>query len=78
VTGKPSRRRERPPEQPRPDPWQIWFSRLIQVMGLAVVVYETRWEHNDRPWLLLVAVAMMTGGLGLQVLVRWLMERMPS
>jgi hypothetical protein len=76
VTTKPARRRPQPPEQPaRPDPWQIWFSRLIQIMGLGIVVYETRWEHNDRPWLLLAAVAMMTGGLGLQVLVRWMMER---
>lgn len=78
MTSKPApRRRARPPDQ-KPDPWQIWFSRLIQIVGLAVVVYEVRWEHNDRPWILLVAVAMMTGGLGLQALARWLMERMPS
>lgn len=79
MTGKPPRRRTRqqPAEEPQAprDPWGIWFSRLMQIVGLSVIVYEARWEHNDRPWLLLAALAMMTGGLGLQVLVRWLMER---
>lgn len=78
MTGKPPRRSRTEPEQPPPkDPWGIWFGRLMQIVGLAVIVYETRWEHSDRPWLLFAALAMMTGGLGLQVIVRWLMERMP-
>jgi hypothetical protein len=55
----------------------VWFSRLIQIVGLAIVIYETLAEQVDRPWLLLVAVAMMVGGLGLQLIVRWLLERMP-
>lgn len=73
-------RRRQPRENPQPppssDPWQIWFSRIVQIGGLILIGYEARWEHNDRPWLLLVAVAMMTGGLGLQALARWLLERM--
>lgn len=60
------------------DPWSIWFSRLIQVMGLSIVAYETVVEHTDRPWLLLVATSMMLGGLGLQLVVRWALGRLPS
>lgn len=58
------------------DPWSIWFSRVIQVSGLAVVAYETTVEHADRPWLLLVATSMMLGGLGLQLVVRWALGRL--
>ena len=57
------------------DPWSIWFSRLIQVVGLGLVIYEAVVEHTDRPWLLLVASAMMLGGLGLQLVLRWLLAK---
>lgn len=77
MTGKPVRGRRPRPLEPRQDPWQVWFSRLIQIVGLAIVIYETLAARVDRPWLLLVAVAMMVGGLGLQLIVRWLLERMP-
>lgn len=64
------------PDAPRPaDPWSIWFSRLVQVVGLAIMVYETLVEHTDRPWLLLSAMAMLLGGLGLQLIVRWALGR---
>lgn len=69
-----------PTSQPEPpatptDPWSIWFSRLIQIVGLALVIYEALVEENDRPWLLLIAAAMMLGGVGLQLLVRWALGR---
>ena len=57
------------------DPWSIWFSRIIQIVGLGLVVYEAVVEHTDRPWLLLVASAMMLGGLGLQLVLRALLGR---
>lgn len=76
MTGKPAPRRRAQPPEPKTDPWQTWFSKVVQVAGLGIVIYEVRWEHNDRPWVLLVAAAMMTGLLGLQALVRWLLERM--
>lgn len=53
------------------DPWQIWFSRIIQIVGLGIVIFETLAEQADRPWLLLVATSMMIGGLGLQLVIRW-------
>lgn len=73
----PSRRPARRPPPAAPDAWGKWFSRVMQTVGLGVVVFEAGWERNDRPWLLLVAVAMMTGGLGLQILLRWLGDRLP-
>ena len=75
MTKRPARRSRS--RGPKPDSWQVWFSRLVQVAGLGIVFYETLAEQVDRPWLLLVAVAMMVGGLGLQFIVRWLLERMP-
>lgn len=63
--------------QPSPlrDPWAIWFSRLVQVTGLAIMVYETLVQKIDRPWLLLCSMSMLLGGLGLQAVVRWAIGR---
>jgi hypothetical protein len=69
VTGQP---------QPAATPsgwWDTWFWRLVQICGLGLVIYEARFEHADRPWLLLVAVAMMLGGLGAQFVLRWILGR---
>ena len=52
------------------DRWSLWFTRLMQLVGLGIVVYETLVVQSDRPWLLLVAVAMMLGGQGLRLLLR--------
>lgn len=76
MTRPPSPRQDQPPPLPQ-DPWSIWFSRAIQVAGLGLVIYEALAENNDRPVLLLVATAMMLGGLGLQMIVRWLLGRLP-
>jgi hypothetical protein len=65
-----------PPDRPSPsDPWGIWFSRLVQIAGLGIMVYETLVEKVDRPWLLLSAMSMLLGGIGLQALLRWAIGR---
>ena len=51
------------------DPWSVWFFRAVQVIGVAMVVYQQVLQKSD-PWLLLVATAMMLGGLGLQLIAR--------
>lgn len=68
---------ETPPPGTAPprDPWQIWFSRLVQVAGLGIMLYETMVEHTDRPWLLLCSMSMLLGGIGLQAVVRWAIGR---
>lgn len=63
------------PAPTRPDPWSIWFSRLMQVAGLGLVVYEAVGENVDRPYLLLVAMGMMLGGLGLRMVLEWLTRK---
>jgi hypothetical protein len=73
VTGK--REQKRPVQGFVQDPWSIWFSRLIQVTGLGLVIYEALAEHSDRPVLLLVATSMMLGGVGLQLVLRWALGR---
>jgi hypothetical protein len=59
-----------PTPTPPPDRWSLWFTRLMQLVGLGIVCYETIVVQRDRPWLLLVAVAMMIGAQGLRLLLR--------
>jgi len=64
-------------EAPKPqDPWAIWFSRLIQLAGLGTFVEQVIVGQGDadRPWVLLISLAMMLGGLGLQLLLRALIR----
>jgi hypothetical protein len=72
VTSQP---KSKPPPAPQ-DLWSIWFSRLMQIAGLGLVIYEATVERVDRPWLLLVATAMMLGGLGLRLVVEWALKRL--
>lgn len=62
------------PETPpsRPDPWTVWFSRFLQVTGLGAFIEQLVVGQGapDRPWILLISLAMMIGGLGLQILLR--------
>jgi hypothetical protein len=72
-----SQRKPKPPAPAAaPDLWSIWFSRLMQIAGLGLVIYEATVEQVDRPWLLLVATAMMLGGLGLRLVVEWALKRL--
>lgn len=64
------------PKQERQDPWTIWFSRLIQLIGVGTFVEQVFVSQGatDRPWVLLISLAMMLGGLGLQLLLRALLR----
>lgn len=72
---RPEPHRHSPEPVGRQDPWSIWFSRFIQVFGAVIMGYEAFAEHTDRPWLLLCAMAMLIGGIGLQLIVRWALGR---
>lgn len=68
---------ERDPQPaPSSDPWSIWFSRLVQVAGFGVFIEQVIVSQGspDRPWILLISLAMMLGGLGLQLLLRALVR----
>lgn len=71
-----------PPQEPSPptasDPWSIWFSKLVQVAGLGIMVFEARPGGEQRPWLMLFATGMMLGALGLQLILRWVAARVPQ
>ena len=64
------------PTTTKQDPWSIWFSRLIQIIGLGTFIEQVAvgQGHTDRPWILLISLAMMIGGLGLQLLLRALIR----
>ena len=64
-------------EQPS-DPWSIWFSRSVQVVGLGIMIFEARPGGEQRPWLMLFATGMMLGGIGLQLILRWVAARVPQ
>ncbi len=61
-----------------PDPWSVWFFRLVQVTGLASFIYELLFEKADRPYILLVGLAMMLGGAGIQLIVVWALKRLTA
>lgn len=74
--------RDGPQPEPLPptpsDPFSIWFSRLVQVAGLGIMVFEARPGGEQRPWLMLFATGMMLGGIGLQLILRWVAARVPQ
>jgi hypothetical protein len=67
---KPARRRKT--EQ---DPWQLWFFRLVQAIGLLVDLVEFYTRENPRPIVVGTGVAFITGALGLERLVQWWTRR---
>jgi hypothetical protein len=46
-----------------PEQFRIWGRAVVDVLagfvGLGILVYETLWEHVDRPWLLGVAATIL-------------------
>lgn len=45
-------------------------------MGLGSFVYELAFTKLDRPYILLVGLAMMVGGAGLQLVTMWALRKM--
>lgn len=55
------------------DPWSLWFWRIVQIIGLFVFLEQVAvggGARPDRPWILLIACAMMLGGFGMVTLIR--------
>lgn len=74
---------QEPSRSQRPDPWSVWFGRSMQAAGLAIMLFETASTRlfgdpsaGERPWLMLFATGMMLGGIGLNVLLRAVVQRM--
>jgi hypothetical protein len=63
------------PTPPAADRWSLWFPRTMQSTGLLAFVYEVVVERQDRPWILLVAMAMMLGGVGLRLVLNYVLGR---
>ncbi len=64
------------PQAATADPWAVWWFRFMQVGGFGGFVHELVVGGVERKWLLLVCVAMMIGGQGLNLIVRAVSERM--
>lgn len=61
---------ENTPEPAQIDTWTKWFYRGIQGLGVATWIYEVVGEQIDRVWLLILSVALMIGGTGMELVVR--------
>jgi hypothetical protein len=59
----------------KPDQWSVWFFRLVQLVGLGAFLFELVVTRLDRPYILLVGLAMMLGGSGLQLVLMWAVRR---
>ena len=64
-----------PPGPPKPSrqdqPWPAWWSWVVRFMGLAIMAQQAFFKEEDRQWLLLCAMGMMLGEIGLKALVRF-------
>jgi hypothetical protein len=62
----------KPSDAPAVDQWSKWFNALLQFTGWGIIVEQVivGQDGHDRPWILLIAIAMILGGAGLRLLLR--------
>lgn len=67
---------ERPPTPARSqqEPWSATRSWIVWGLGLAIVIHQEFFESKERQWLLLCAMGMMLGELGLKSILRFVMR----
>jgi hypothetical protein len=58
------------------DRWTLWFFRIVQVVGLAIIIEQliVGQGKEDRPWILLIGLAMLLGAFGIQLGLRAVMR----
>jgi hypothetical protein len=72
--------RDTPPDRrattsaPSPEPWSAGWSWTVRLLGAAIMAHQAFFETEDRQWLLLCAMGMMLGELGLKALLRFLLR----
>lgn len=65
---------EAPPPARPPEPWSGWWSWTVRIMGLVIMAQQAFFEQEDRQWLLLCAMGMMLGEIGLKAGLRFMMR----
>lgn len=58
----------------QPEPWPKGWSWFVRILGAATMVQQVWFEQEDRQWLLLCAMGMMLGEIGLKAGLRFLMR----
>lgn len=59
------------------DLWTKWFTRIIQLIGAGTFVEQVvvgQLTEEDRPWILLISVAMMLGAQGLRMFLKGILN----
>lgn len=59
----------------KPDLWQLWFSRLIQIVGVVIVALEFALREHPRTIVVGTSLAFITGLAGIDRLAQWLAKR---
>lgn len=57
------------------EPWSVWWSWTVRLSGLAIMGHQAFFEQEDRQWLLLCAMGMMLGEIGLKAGLRFLLRQ---
>ena len=66
-----------PPSHPV-EPWPAAWSWAVRILGLLIMSQQAFLENEDRQWLLLCAMGMMLGELGLKSILRFLLRNSGS
>jgi hypothetical protein len=68
--------RDDPPDRPprATEPWSATRSWIVWALGLTIMAHQAFFEQKDRQWLLLCAMGMMLGELGLKSILRFVMR----
>jgi hypothetical protein len=59
-------------ERPSRDVWGLWFFRLVQAVGLALLVFEFLSRESPRMIVVATAIALTSGALGVEKILTWL------
>jgi hypothetical protein len=59
-----------PPYQPQ-DPWAVWFSRFVQIIGIAIVLEEILLHDPIRATAIVTGLALTSGVLGIERVIQW-------
>jgi hypothetical protein len=61
-----------PPSTAQADRWNTWFWRAMQIVGAAIIIEQliVGQGTKDRPWMLLVGLALILGAFGVQLGLR--------
>lgn len=62
------------PAAQQQEPWSPWWSWAVRGLGFVIMAQQAFLKDEDRQWLLLCAMGMMLGEIGLKAGLRFLLR----